>query len=438
MRLFGFDISRAPRDERVSSAPSESRASPENPRYSLDDPAILDALGMDAGGMAPVSPQRAVGTSAVYACVRVLAETLAALPLHLYKGTGADVEKADRLPEYDLLHSAPNSYQTSYAWREQTMFQCPLWGNAYSEIQRDKLTGRVIGLYPIPAWECQPKLIKDKGTIRKVFTIGGETYEDADILHIMAPGWSGISGLSPIALHRACLNIALNAEEFGAKFFQNGTRLSGVLEHPGQVTQPAAERLRESWQKIYAGKDNAGKVAVLEEGMKFNAMSMPMADAQYIETRRFQVNDIARIFRVPPHMIGDLERATFSNIEQQSIEFVQHTILPWVARFEQELNRKLFGHSAQLKGRYFARFNLAGLLRGDQKNRYAAYAIGRQWGWLSANDIRDLEDQKPIDGGDVYLTPLNMLPADSPKEDPAADPDPADPSPQDPNETVTE
>ncbi len=431
MKIFGFEITRA--------AP-EQRMSPENPRYSLDDPAIIDALWMDAGSMPPVRPQRAVQTSAVYACVRILAETIASLPLHLYKaGPDGTVIKADNLPEYTLLHDEPNSYQTSYVWREQKMFQSALWGNSYCEIQRDKMTGRAIGLYPIPAWEVQPELVKENGTLRKVYRVAGETLEDRDILHIPAPGWNGVAGVSPIALHRASVTMSLNAEEFGANFFKNGTRLSGVLEHPNKVSAEAAARLRESWQQVYAGKANAGKVAVLEEGMKFNALTMPLADAQYLETRKFQVSDIARIFRIPPHMIGDLERATFSNIEQQSIEFVQHTILPWISRWEQELNRKLFAHSTVLKGRYFVRFNLAGLLRGDLNSRYRAYAIGRQWGWLSANDVRELEDLNPIDGGDVYLSPLNMVPADEageeenePKEpsDPAAPPEPATPSDQ--------
>lgn len=431
MKLFGFEISRA--------AP-EKRMSPENPRYSLDDPAIMDALWMDAGSMPPVRPQRAIQTSAVYACVRILAETIASLPLHIYKaGADGTVIKADNLPEYTLLHDEPNSYQTSYVWREQEMFQAALWGKGICEIQRDKMTGRVIGFYPIPAWEAQAELVKDGNALKKVWNVGGDKIDDRDVLHIPAPGWNGLDGVSPIALHRASVTMTLNAEEFGANFFKNGTRLSGVLEHPGKVSSEAAARLRESWQQVYAGKANAGKVAVLEEGMKFNALSMPLADAQYLETRKFQVSDIARIFRIPPHMIGDLERATFSNIEQQSIEFVQHTILPWITRWEQELNRKLFAHSTVLKGRYFVRFNLAGLLRGDLNSRYRAYAIGRQWGWLSANDVRELEELNPIEGGDVYLSPLNMVPADEageketePKEpkDPAAPTDLATPSDQ--------
>jgi len=420
MNIFGFQITR--------SAP-EQRMTPENPRYSLDDPAIMDVLMKEDGSLLPpVRPQRAMQTSAVYACVRILAESVSSLPLHLYRsGSEGTVIKADKLPEYALLHDEPNSYQTSYGWREQNMFQAALWGNAYSEIQRDKMTGRVIGLYPIPSWEVKPELVNDKGNIRKVYSVAGETLEDSDILHLSAPGWNGVDGVSPIALHRASVTMTLNAEEFGANFYKNSTRLSGVLEHPGKISAEASTRLRESWQQVYAGKANAGKVAVLEEGMKFNALSMPLDDAQYLETRKFQVTDIARIFRIPPHMIGDLERATFSNIEQQSIEFVQHTILPWITRWEQELNRKMFAHSTLLKGRYFVRFNLAGLLRGDLASRYRAYAIGRQWGWLSANDVRELENLNPIDGGDVYLSPLNMVPAGEASEEQTEPTEPTEP-----------
>lgn len=418
MKLFGYEIKRAA----SPAAASEQRMSPENPRYSLDDPGIMDAMAIDAGSMPPVRPQRAIQTSAVYACVRILAESIASLPLHIYRRDGdGGLAKADNLPEYALLHDEPNSYQTSYVWREQGMFQAALWGKGIYEIQRDKMTGRVIGLYPIPAWEAQASLVKDGGAIKKVWNVGGDTLDDSDVLHIPAPGWNGIDGVSPISLHRASLSMSLNAEEFGANFFKNGTRLSGVLEHPNQLSTEAAGRLRENWQQVYAGKANAGKVAVLEEGMKFNPLSMPLADAQYLEIRKFQVSDIARIYRIPPHMIGDLDRATFSNIEQQSMDFVTHTLLPWVTRWEQELNRKLFGHSTVLKGRYFVRFNLAGLLRGDMLTRYRAYAIGRQWGWVSVNDIREVEDMNPVEGGNVYLTPMNMTKAGKSDSDPAGE-----------------
>jgi len=405
MKLFGLNITR-----------SEKRASIENPSTSLDDPAVFAGLGFGDGGLPVVTPLRAVQTSAVYACVRVLAESIASLPLHVYKmGPGGKLQKADEEAEYALLNNSPNSYQTSNMWREQAMFQAALWGKSICEIQRDWRTKRVIGLYPIPAWEAKPELVEKlvHGVLTpvKIWNVGGRKIEDENIFHVPAPGWDGLDGRSPIALHRATLGMSLSAEEYGANFYRKGTRLSGVLQHPKTLTNEVAERLRQSWDAAYAGTCNSGKVAVLEEDMKFFAMSMPLTDAQFIETRKFQVEDVARIFRVPPHMVGDLTHATFSNIEHQSIEFVKHTMLPWIARWEQEFKRKIFTDTALLQD-YSAKFNIGGLMRGDMASRYRSYAIARQWGWMSANDVRELEDQPPVEGGDVYLTPMNMSKAD--------------------------
>ena len=401
MKLFGLNITR-----------SEKRASIERPSTSLDDPAVFSSIWFDDVDLPVVSPLRAVQTSAVYACVRVLAESIASLPLHIYKrGDDGAIIKADEIDEYNLLHSKPNSYQTSYIWREQAMFQAALWGKSICEIQRDMKTQRVIRLYPIPAWEATAELVKEGNTLKKIWRISGRVVQDENVLHIPAPGWDGIDGLSPIALHRATLGMSLSAEEYGANFYRKGTRLSGVLEAPNKLDDDAANRLRKSWDATYAGTGNTGKVAVLEQGLHFEPMSIPLTDAQFIETRKFQIADIARIFRVPPHMVGDLSHATFSNIEQQSMEFVQHTMLPWIARWEQEINRKIFRQSPLLEN-HFVRFNLGGLMRGNMESRYRSYAIGRQWGWLNVNDIRELEDKPPVPGGDVYLTPMNMLKAD--------------------------
>ena len=395
MKIFGLNITR-----------SEKHSSIERPSTSLDDPAVFSSIWFDDVDLPVVTPLRAVQTSAVYACVRVLAESIASLPLHIYKrGNDGEIIKADEIDEYNLLHSKPNRYQNSYIWREQAMFQAALWGKSICTIERDE-DGRALAIYPVPAWEATPELVEVDGGFIKKWNIRGETIFDKDVLHVPAPGWDGIDGRSPISLHRATLGMSLSAEEYGAKFYRKGTRLSGVLETPNKLDDDAANRLRKSWDATYAGTGNTGKVAVLEQGLHFEPMSIPLTDAQFIETRKFQIADIARIFRVPPHMVGDLSHATFSNIEQQSIEFVQHTMLPWIARWEQELNRKILFNDPQ----YFAKLNIAGLMRGDMSSRFSAYAIGRQWGWLSANDIRELEDQSPVPGGDVYLTPLNMLP----------------------------
>lgn len=229
------------------------------------------------------------------------------------------------------------------------------------------------------------------------------------MLHIPGLGFDGLVGYSPIAMAKNAIGMAIACEEYGAKFFANGAAPGGVLEHPGTIKDP--QRVRESWQSTFGGSGNANKIAVLEEGMKYTPIGISPEQAQFLETRKFQINEIARIFRVPPHMVGDLEKSSFSNIEQQSLEFVKYTLDPWVIRWEQSIQRSLL--SSDEKAAYFVKFNLEGLLRGDYQSRMNGYAIGRQNGWMSANDIRELENLDRIpaeDGGDLYLINGNMLP----------------------------
>ena len=243
------------------------------------------------------------------------------------------------------------------------------------------------------------------------------------MLHIPGLGFDGLVGYSPIAMAKNAIGMAIACEEYGAKFFANGAAPGGVLEHPGTIKDP--QRVRESWQSTFGGSGNANKIAVLEEGMKYTPIGISPEQAQFLETRKFQINEIARIFRVPPHMVGDLEKSSFSNIEQQSLEFVKYTLDPWVIRWEQSIQRSLL--SRDEKAVYFVKFNLEGLLRGDYQSRMNGYAIGRQNGWMSANDIRELENLDRIpaeDGGDLYLINGNMLPlknagafADTPTDD---------------------
>ncbi len=235
------------------------------------------------------------------------------------------------------------------------------------------------------------------------------TLQPSDVLHIPGLGFDGLVGYSPIAMAKNAIGMAIACEEYGAKFFANGAAPGGVLEHPGTIKDP--QRVRESWQSTFGGSGNANKIAVLEEGMKYTPIGISPEQAQFLETRKFQINEIARIFRVPPHMVGDLEKSSFSNIEQQSLEFVKYTLDPWVIRWEQSIQRSLL--SRDEKAVYFVKFNLEGLLRGDYQSRMNGYAIGRQNGWMSANDIRELENLDRIpaeDGGDLYLINGNMLP----------------------------
>ena len=228
-----------------------------------------------------------------------------------------------------------------------------------------------------------------------------------DVLHIPALGFDGLIGYSPIAMARNAIGVAIATEEFGAKFFENGARPSGILKVPHVLKDPS--KLSESWQKAYGGTGNTGKVAVLEEGVTYESISIPPNDAQFLDTRKFQLNEIARIFRVPPHMIADLERATFSNVEHLSLEFVKFSLNPWVIRWEQSLSKALM--TPNERGKIFVKFNVDGLMRGDYQSRMAGYATARQNGWLSANDIREMEDMNPIpdeDGGNFYLVNGNF------------------------------
>lgn len=364
-----------------------------------------------------VNERSAMQLTAVYACVRILAEGVAGLPLHLYKcGKNGSREKAVEHPLYFLLHDEPNPEMTSFIFRETLMTHLLLYGNCYSQIIRDG-RGQVTALYPL--MPNQMSVDRDeKGQLYYTYLRSSEEADTMkkgtvyllpeDVLHIPALGFDGLVGYSPIAMAKNSIGMGLACEEYGAKFFANGAAPSGVLEHPGTIKD--ITRLRESWNAIYGGSKNAGKVAILEEGMHYSPISISPNEAQFLETRKFQVDEIARIFHVPPHMIGDLERSTFSNIEQQSLEFVKYTLNPWVCRWEQALTKSLL--SPREKREYCIKFNVDGLLRGDYQSRMNGYAVGRQNGWMSANDIRELENMDKISeeqGGDLYLVNGNMI-----------------------------
>lgn len=380
-----------------------TRASPKDSFWSS---AYSFFFGLSSSGQT-VNERTALQTAIVYACVRVLSETIASLPLHTYKYTTNGKDKAIDHPMYYLLHSEPNPEMTSFVFRETLMGHLLLWGNAYAQIIRDG-RGRVVGLYPL----LPNKMVvnrNNQGQLYYQYEKDGQTYilNRYEVLHIPGLGFDGLIGYSPIAMAKNAIGMAIATEEYGAKFFANGANPGGVLEHPGVVKDPA--RIRESWNAVYQGSSNAHRVAVLEEGMKFQSIGIPPEQAQFLETRKFQINEIARIFRIPPHMVGDLEKSSFSNIEQQSLEFVMYTLDPWVVRWEQAIQRALFSESE--KRQYFVKFNVDGLLRGNYESRMNGYAVGRQNGWLSANDIRELENMNRVSaelGGDLYLINGNM------------------------------
>ena len=360
----------------------------------------------------PVNERTAMQTTAVYACVRILAEAVASLPLHVYEYQD-DVGKklVHDHPLYYLLHDEPNPEMTSFVFRETLMSHLLIWGNAYAQIIRDG-AGRVLGLYPLLPDKMDVQR-DDRGNIYYVYSRNSDEnpmfkeYGDIrlkaeDVLHIPGLGFDGLIGYSPIAMAKNAVGMTLACEEYGASFFANGANPGGVLEHPGVLKDPS--KVRESWNSVYRGVNNAHKIAVLEEGMKYQQIGIPPEEAQFLETRKFQINEIARLYRIPPHMVGDLDKSSFSNIEQQSLEFVKYTLDPWVIRWEQSLQRSLLLPGE--KGKYFIKLNVDGLLRGDYQSRMNGYAVGRQNGWFSANDIREMENMNPIpdeQGGNLYL-----------------------------------
>ena len=393
--------------------------------HSRDKPKVKNSLGSNifnsifssSSSGKSVSQTSALSVTAVYSCVRILSEAIAGLPLHTYKYKGlSGKEKAVDHPLYFLLHDEPNPEMTSFVFRETLMSHLLLWGNAYAQILRNG-KGDVIALYPL----APNRMTVDRASNGKIYYTystsdddnpklksKGQVYLKAeDVLHIPGLGFDGLLGYSPIAMARNAIGMAMACEEYGAKFFANGASPSGVLEHPSTIKNP--DKLRESWNSLFKGSSNSHQIAVLEEGLKYQPISISPNEAQFLETRKFQINEIARIFRIPPHMIGDLEKSSFSNIEQQSLEFVKYTLDPWVTRWEQSIHRRLFKDSE--KTEYFVKFNVDGLLRGDYASRMNGYATGRQNGWLSANDIRELENMNQIPdelGGNLYLVNGSM------------------------------
>lgn len=353
---------------------------------------------------------KALQLTAVYACIRVLSETVAQLPLHVYQSTNTGKERVPNHPLYFLLHDQPNPEMTSFVFRETLMSHLLIYGNAYAQIIRNG-RGEVVGLYP---------LLPDRMTVdrddknRLIYRYS--CYENANpnlkklgelvlprenVLHIPGLGFDGLIGYSPIALAKNSLGLSLACEDFGSSFFANGATPSGVLEYPNTVKDP--EKVRDAWRRAY-GSGNRHKIAVLEQGMKYQSISIPNNEAQFLETRKFQVEEIARMYRVPLHMIGDLDHSTFSNVEHLSLDFVKYSLDPWLVRWEQGLQKDLLCDSE--KGKYCIKFNVEGLLRGDYASRMQGYATARQNGWMSTNDIRELEDMNQIpeaEGGNLYL-----------------------------------
>lgn len=376
---------------------------------------FFGAGGPTAAGI-EVGVTEALSYGPVLAAVQVIAGDLGSLPLITYERLERGKRRATEHPLYPLLHNAPNEFMTAVGLREMTQGHALTWGNGASYIERDK--GRVVGLWPLHPGRIHPRITHTgRGKVTLVYDYADQvngintTLLADEVLHIAGLGGDGIRGYSIVRLAAESIALGIAAEKYGGSWFGNGSRPSGFLRTPGNLSDEAGRRLKSDWEAMHRGLDKAQRIAILEEGLEWQALGVPPEDAQFLETRKFSVNEIARWFRLPPHKIGDLERSTFSNIEQQQIDYVSSALRVWLVRWEQSIAQRLLGQAE--RRRYFCEHLLDALLRGDTKTRYEAYAIARNWGWMSADDIAEAENRNPLpDGrGAVYLVPLNMVPA---------------------------
>ncbi|MDP4572357.1 phage portal protein [Pseudomonas sp. LPH60] len=355
-----------------------------------------------------VTAESALAITVLQNCVTLLAESVAQLPLEMYRRMGEGKrEAALNHPLYDVLRYQPNPWQTPYEYRECSQLAVGLRGNAYSFIDRHD-DGSVKGLYPLH----NDKVSVLKGAdLMPYYRIGAQDPVPMRLIHHVR--WhtkNHYTGMSPIELHADAVGLAQAVRQYAGKSFANGTAVSGVIERPKEAvaikSQAAIDHILDQWGSKFSGIDNAKKVAMLQEGMTFKPVSMNNVDAELLGILKVTGTDLARIYKIPPHMINDLEKASYNSLEQLLIQYVIFALLPWVKRHEEAMMRDFLLPAERRE--YFIEHNLSGLLRGDQKSRYDSYAVGRQWGWLSINDIRRLENMPPVANGDSYLQPLNM------------------------------
>lgn len=378
-----------------------------------------------------VTPEKSLQVSAVYACVRLLAESIAMQPVHLVRQRGRSRERLDpaesRLAW--LMAVEPNSEMDAGELWRAVMVWMLLWGDAYAYVERNR-GGAPVALWPLPTTAVNvgrtpssrrltyqvvtPQEMQGPG-VPAAAALGPES-----ILHFRAFGF-GLTGLSPIGQIRESVGTSIAAQQYAARFYQADAAPGSYITTEGNLDDKQYDRMKAQWREAHEGLTRAHKLAVLEGGAEWKSVSLSPKDAEFIATRKFEKVEIASIYGVPPHMIADVERSTSwgSGIEQQNIAFAQYSLAPWVDRLERVCRRQLVAPT--LGPRVRARWSMDGLLRGDTQARHNAYATGRQWGWYSTNDVRALEDMDPVAGGDVYLQPMNMVPAGTVTEPPRAD-----------------
>ncbi len=385
-------------------------------------PWLLSLLGAptSAAGV-DVIPETAITLSTVWACVNILAQDVGTLPLHIYQRSmdakgGVIKAKAFQHPLWDMLHNTPNPEMTSLTWRMTLMTHLGLWGNHYSQIIRDRL-GRPLQLWPIHPQRV--RVMRDiEGPDQPIYYLVSPMFGEPgitkiaaeDMLHIKGLSMTGLVGLSPVGAAREAIGLGLGAQEYGARFFSNDANPGGVLKYPHELSDKAYDRLKKSIEEQTRRLKDKHRMIILEDGAEWQQMSLPPEDAQFLTTRTFQISDVARYYRMPLYKLSENLNSRGSNVEQMAIEYVSNTLMPWCVNIEKEIEFKLF--SPADRADFEVSFDLDAQLRGDLDSRYKAYLIGRQWGWLSANDVRRKENLNPIEGGDQYMVPLNMVPAD--------------------------
>ena len=362
-------------------------------------------LGL-GGGMSDAGPyvsqEQALKVGAVWSCVRVISTAVSALPVHVMsQDAGGSKEKALRHPLYQTIHAAPNRVMTTSQWLQSAIAHLQLWGNSFTYIDRQGAS--VLGLWPMRPDRVKI-LIDADGTVsyERMTARGAQPLSADQVLHLRHFTLDGITGLSTIEYHRNTIGLGMAADQYAGAMFRNGGRVPAVLRFPGVLKQDQVDRLRDSWEKVHGGAGNSHKIAIIESGGEYQAIGLPPEDAQYVSTKNITVEDIARIFGVPPHLIGRLDKPTYASVEQQSLEFLQYTILPLVRSIEQSIDKTL------LRAPYYCRFNLAGFLRTDLKSQMEAFGTARQWGIYSINDCLDFLEMNRVAGGEQRLYPLNM------------------------------
>lgn len=382
----------------------------EDPKTPLTGQNLAEYFDGDAGIM--VDNESAMTLSAVYACIYVLSSSVAQLPLHVMRKQGDRIEAAKDHPAYWLLHDEPNAWQTSYKWRETKQSHVLGWGNGYTQVVRNA-RGELRELVTRRPWETS--LVKNGN--RWLYAVieedeGSRAVQMEDMIHIRALGSDGRTGKSLVRQHAETIGLGLAAQKYGKDFFMGGGRPTGLVTVKNQLQKDSWERLKSAWNAAVTKlRTSENKTLMLPADLDYKSITIPPEDAQFLETRKLNRSEVAGIFNVPAHMINDLERATFSNISEQAIQFVRHTMMPWIVNWEQEINRRIFTRAERAAG-YYVKFNLAGLLRGTAKERAEFYHSAITDGWMDRNEARLLEDLNPREGLDEMLVSVNARPAD--------------------------